>query len=220
VVLPWAIGLTFLSEVVSVDLLPAFGILPADPVDQGLFDLFIEVCISTLFSSLIVLGCFNTVLKYQRGEPVNLTTFILGALDGYFSMVFCSLLIFITVSIGSAILLVPGLILLTRLWVATSALYIEGKGVGEAMQRSNELTKGTSWSVFGVLIVLYGAFFTGFFVIDGYTSTWGGYAVQVIIAIGAGAFSFFMNVMALVGYQHLVRAKEGESQDSIQAVFE
>ncbi len=220
VVVPWAVIVMFLGEIVSMELLPEWGILAADLADQGFMDFLIDLLVSTVFSSLVVLICFNAALKHQRGVEPSFTGFFEDLGRHYLPMLLCSLLVVVLITFGSVLLLVPGLFALTRLWVATSVVYIDRLGVAEAIRRSDQLTKGNSWSVFGALILIFGVFFTAFYLIGEAILDINTYLGHFISAVLISILSFFVNVMALVGYQHLVREKEGESQDSIQAVFE
>ena len=65
------------------------------------------------------------------------------------------------VSLGLALLVVPGLVLLTWWILIVPAIMLEGRSVTGAFGRSRELVRGNGWSVFGLilltLLVLFGA---------------------------------------------------------------
>jgi hypothetical protein len=54
---------------------------------------------------------------------------------------------------GFILLIIPGFIVLTRLWVSTAAVVIEDRRGREALKRSWNLVTGYSWPVFGAIIV-------------------------------------------------------------------
>lgn len=54
---------------------------------------------------------------------------------------------------GFILLIIPGFIVLTRLWVSTPAVVIEDRRGREALKRSWNLVTGYSWPVFGAIIV-------------------------------------------------------------------
>jgi hypothetical protein len=61
----------------------------------------------------------------------------------------------IAVAIGLALLIVPGLILITIWAVVAPAIVVEGKGVIDAFGRSRELVRGNGWNVFGVIVLAF-----------------------------------------------------------------
>lgn len=61
------------------------------------------------------------------------------------------------VGLGFCALIVPGLVLMTRWWVAVPVAVIESLGATAALSRSSELTEGNRWRVFALLLVTGGA---------------------------------------------------------------
>jgi hypothetical protein len=55
--------------------------------------------------------------------------------------------------IGLALLIVPGLILLTLWLLIVPAIMLEDRGITASFGRSRELVSGQSWSVFGVIVL-------------------------------------------------------------------
>ena len=53
------------------------------------------------------------------------------------------------------ILIVPGLFLLTRWCLIVPAIVLEEKSAGDSFGRSNELVKGASWPVLGVVVITW-----------------------------------------------------------------
>ena len=66
-----------------------------------------------------------------------------------------SILAGLGIAVGIALLIVPGLILLTWWALIPPAIVLEKRGVFESFGRSRELVRGNAWSVFGVLIITY-----------------------------------------------------------------
>jgi hypothetical protein len=63
------------------------------------------------------------------------------------------ILLGIAIAIGLALLIVPGLYLMT-IWIAViPAIVLEDRGIGEAFGRSRELVRGYGWNVFGTIVV-------------------------------------------------------------------
>ena len=61
----------------------------------------------------------------------------------------------IAIGIGLALLIVPGLILITIWAVIAPAIVVEGAGVIGAFGRSRELVRGNGWAVFGAIVLAY-----------------------------------------------------------------
>lgn len=81
----------------------------------------------------------------RRIVPVFLVNFLLG----------------LSVAVGFLFLIVPGLIVMTMFAVAIPACVVERPGVFKSMDRSIELTKGSRWGVFAVVLAImmfYGLF--------------------------------------------------------------
>jgi hypothetical protein len=57
------------------------------------------------------------------------------------------------IAVGFALLVVPGLILLTIWVMVIPAIVLEDRGVLESFGRSRELVRGNGWNVFGVIVL-------------------------------------------------------------------
>jgi hypothetical protein len=69
------------------------------------------------------------------------------------SILLVAVLVVLAVIGGFILLIIPGFIVLTRLWVSTPAVVIEDRRGREALKRSWNLVTGYSWPVFGAIIV-------------------------------------------------------------------
>jgi hypothetical protein len=120
----------------------------------------------------------------------------------------------------SLLLLVPGLIAVAALFVATPICLLEGLGPWTSLQRSAALTRGSRWRVFALCLVVCFLFLmeagceaaAARFVGDG--------ALAVIQVLGETAANVFYMVVVTVAYRDLVVAKEGVRGDRLAAVFD
>jgi len=71
------------------------------------------------------------------------------------TVVLAGILAGIAIAIGLALLIAPGLYLLTIWSLIVPAIVLEGRGVGEAFGRSRDLVRGYGWTVFGVILVTF-----------------------------------------------------------------
>ena len=78
---------------------------------------------------------------FERVRPNLGTLIVAGILAG------------LGIAVGLALLIVPGLILLTWWCLIVPVIVLEAKPVSEAFGRSRELVRGHGWTVFGVIIV-------------------------------------------------------------------
>lgn len=70
------------------------------------------------------------------------------------TLVVAGLLATIGVAVGLVLLIVPGLVLLTRWALLAPVIVLEGGSVGDAFSRSNALVRGNSWTVFGLIVII------------------------------------------------------------------
>lgn len=68
------------------------------------------------------------------------------------SLIGAGLLAGLGIAFGLVLFIVPGLFLLTRWSLITPVIALEHKKAGESFGRSNELVKGQSWTVLGVIV--------------------------------------------------------------------
>jgi hypothetical protein len=69
------------------------------------------------------------------------------------TLTLAGLLAALAVTVGLALLIVPGLILLTMWLLIVPAIMLEGHGVVSSFGRSRELVRGNGWNVFGVIVL-------------------------------------------------------------------
>ena len=120
----------------------------------------------------------------------------------------------------SAILLVPGIIVACMYYVSMPACITERTGVFESMSRSQFLTKGYRWQVFGMfLLILVGGFVLG--AIAGLVFAFTGrVGLQVVSQAMNAVVGAFYGVIVGVFYYQLRVAKEGVDIDNIASVFD
>ena len=130
---------------------------------------------------------------------------------------------------ATILFVVPGLMLMTWWIVAVPVRVVEGPGVGRALARSRELSKGRRWPIFGLVAcyaVLAGLFTVGFIILDG------GYAAYVVRLSTYDPLTMVINVvsstiLAAIStsgvaaiYTELRRTKEGAMPSQLASVFD
>jgi len=133
----------------------------------------------------------------------------------------------VAVGIGFILLVVPGIILMVMWSVAGPAVVVERDGVGRAFGRSQELTKGVRWKIFGlflVLLVIYILLFTvlgviGFSQVNAASADGLNTANLVGSVVMATLLNLTWGTIQPSLYIELRQAKEGGSLENLEQVF-
>jgi uncharacterized membrane protein len=121
-------------------------------------------------------------------------------------------------ALAAILLIVPGLIVATMLWVAVPVAVVERPGVMRSLTRSAALTKGSRWQVFGIaLLIGIGAIVAAYFVAVVFGR---GTAGSFVSWLATATITAFAASVTAVGYTTLRFAKEGVGIDEIAAVFD
>jgi hypothetical protein len=177
----------------------------------------LSMVLSALAQAIVLYGAFEDM----RGRPVNLiesTKIGLGRILPVIAAVLCSVIL---VMLAAILLIIPGLIVITMLFVVTPACVVDRLGPIKSMGRSAELTKGHRWKVFGLWLatMIAGGIVQG--VLIKLAATIGGYPLQLLVQFVVGAiWGAFYAILAVVTYHDLRVAKEGVDTDQIAAVFD
>jgi hypothetical protein len=97
------------------------------------------------------------------------------------TLILNGLLAAIAITIGMALLIVPGLILITIWAVVAPAIVVEDAGAIGAFGRSRELVRGDGWSVFGAIVLAYIAVLVVSFVTAGIGDAIAGDAGHIVL---------------------------------------
>ena len=176
----------------------------------------VNMATKSLASAAVIYG----VVQELRGRAFSISDSIRIALGRILPILGVTICATIAVGLGAVLLVVPGLMLLCRYYVATPVCVAEQTGVFESLGRSAFLTKGYRWQVFGVIMLLgvvgiiLGAIVGAVFAMTGSI----GFLVATQ-ALGAVVGSFY-GVIVSVFYYELRVAKEGVDIDKIASVFD
>ncbi|HEY6254879.1 MAG TPA: glycerophosphoryl diester phosphodiesterase membrane domain-containing protein [Xanthobacteraceae bacterium] len=209
--------------VTAIATLPMYLVLQravGDPLQtsqlKGL-GIFVALVLTSLSQAIVVYGAFQDML----GRRVDLGQSVQVGLRRFFPILGLAISVTLLGILGLIALLVPGLILLTRWFVAMPACVVEELGVSSSMRRSAQLTKGHRWKIFGVMLVLLIADAIANHTIDlTLSSIANGYPALAGHVIWGGIWDAFYAIFAVVTYHDLRVAKEGVDTVEIAAVFE
>ena len=204
----------------------ARGDIPAEGSTVDLGTRVLGLLLSYVVTGAIAYGAFNDM----RGRRIGTGECLSRGLAVMFPILGVAILTGIAVLLGFIALIIPGLFLLTVLWVAVPVAVVERPGVFEALRRSAALTENYRWQVFGILMVLVainvGAGVILFFIIGSVLSGTGTHSTNAVIgvylisAVLEALLTALGAVMTTVGYHDLRAVKEGISIEDITKVFD
>ena len=205
-------------------ILVATGGMGASTLSQML-TLILQLLLNSVATAALIYG----TIQVLRGQAISLNDCLSRGFALVFPVLGLVILVTLIIIVGFLLLIVPGFILATMLWVAIPVAVVERPGVIASIQRSVELTKGNRWRIFGLLIIIL--------VIQGVI----GFILALIFGIGMAAggavggpsvvavivqwliqafFAVLYAVLITVSYQQLRIGKEGGSLDQIASVFD
>lgn len=197
-----------------------FGTLTPDTTDPSILGPLLLISLSViLFQALLTAAVTHLTIQKLRGLTAPLGQVIGRAFRVVGPVVLVSIVVALLTSLGLILLVVPGLIVATMVYVAVPAVVAEKAGVGEALSRSRALTKGERWKVFAVLLVIlviYYAVSAGSALLIGLVPI-AGIALYIFAQLLGYAF---LAVSPAVTYFELRQANEGVDIDEIAKVFD
>lgn len=231
-----ALALTVLESLLYWALLdlPIFGIwglggrseaeFMAQPGAEIGLNILGNFVISTVLYAVLTATLIYGTVMYLRNSPTTVGAYLSNGGRVVFPVVIVSLIVSILAGLGSILLIVPGVLLFIRWWVAVPAVVVERAGIGGSLSRSAELTRGNRWRVLGALIILLliSTVLTYPFQKFGGLLAQGLGSVPLLIIAGI-IFTFarmMFTVATGVGYYQLRVAKEGADIEQIAAVFD
>lgn len=145
-----------------------------------------------------------------RALPVMLTAIVAG----------------LAIGVGLVLLIVPGIIVMTILYVAIPVAVVERPGIMASLSRSSELTGGYRMRIFGLVCVVFGsAVFINYLLTDMATDAFlkDPSSIGTYLYAETGIAIFFAILGAIISgvvYHDLRAIKDGVNIDELAAVFE
>jgi hypothetical protein len=183
----------------------------------------IELLLGYLVTAALVYG----TLEDLRGNKVSVGDCFSQGLARMFPVAGVAIVTMIVTGMAFALLVIPGLIVTTMLWVTIPVAVVERRGLG-SLSRSAELTKGYRWPLFGLLVIMF-VIIIGISFLFGLVSagimvgglTEATYAGLLATNWVAGSFAaMFAAILYAVSYHDLRVTKEGLDTNQIASVFD
>jgi hypothetical protein len=190
---------------------------------------FITTVLTWLLGMVATSAITYGVFQQLRGQPASLGDSISVGIGRIFGVLGTSILAGVAIGGGMLLLVVPGVIIATALFVAVPAAVVEKEGGLKALHRSAFLTKGHRWGIFGisvlVAVVNYGCtkIVTMFMESDIKSGNFS-FARATAYLLGivgvAAILAPMTSALSAVAYHDLRRAKEGADIEQLAAVFD
>jgi hypothetical protein len=176
----------------------------------------VQMLASALLQAVIVRSSILTL----SGRDADIGGSAAAAFGLILPLIGLTILTGLVVLIGLVLLIVPGIIAYVALSVAVPVLVEERRSVTECMERSAELTKGSRWRVFFLLLILGLAYLLlaagiggAMVAISGETLQFGFEAIAVTVT------SLFVSAMTAALYVELRTVKEGATTEGLADIF-
>jgi len=179
--------------------------------------LLVWVLIFTLSQSMMIHGVFQDM----RGRKFAIGVSIARGLRRFFPVIGTSIYAFFLVMIGMFLIIVPGFMAITMLFVVIPVCVVEGLGPGASIKRSRELTRGQRWRILAVYLAP-----AIVIAICNIVLLRIGYRSLSLAAYTAGSFliasigSSYQAAVNIVTYHDLRSVKEGLQLEELSAVFD
>jgi len=176
----------------------------------------VNLICSPIATGAVVYG----VIQELRGRSFSLGESLQVALQRLLPMIGLAICVGLLTGLATILLIVPGLMLACRYYVAMPACLAEQTGVFDSMSRSAFLTKGYRWQVLGMfLLILIGGVVVGATFGLVFAAT-GKVGLQIATQAVAAVVAAFNGVLVAVFYYQLRVTKEGVDIDRIASVFD
>lgn len=222
-------GLPLLAVSLLLAGLPAFFVqrelLAMSETDPMGFSSAIYVAsyiISLLTGFILQATIVRTAVLDLSGRRPEVGQSLLQALKLLLPMIGIALLSSILIGLGLVLLVVPGIIAYIMLIVAVPVLVEERGGVAHALQRSRELTKGSRWRIFLLILVFLLAWLIVYAVAAFAISALGleiRWMLALVEGVSAALIGLLMSAMLASLYLELRTVKEGATTDGLALIF-
>jgi hypothetical protein len=153
----WAANLlsfTLVGVVVLSPVLLGLGLLAVTGISQPLAERLLSL-VSNILGLALTGGVTYGVFQDIRGERASAGDVLRMGMSKLGTVWVTGLLAGLAIALGFCALIVPGLVLMVRFWLAVPVAVIESPGASASLSRSTELTEGNRWAIFAVAILMF-----------------------------------------------------------------
>jgi hypothetical protein len=178
----------------------------------GGFGLFLGWIVSVVAAFLVQAALVKAVQDVRDGRvDLNLGETVRAALPFLGTVIIASILAGIGIAIGFALIIVPGLILLTFWSLIVPSIVIGGEGVFSSFRKSWRTVRGYAWHVFGTYVLVFLILIVFDIVIGLILLALPGFARNLISSIVSGTLvAPFLALVVTLVYYRLTAAHEAK----------
>jgi hypothetical protein len=162
----------------------------------------------------------HATAQSMRNRPLRIGEIFAAALPRTLPVMLIALMVSVLAGLASLLLIVPGVMVITALFVADPACVVERLTADASLSRSGELTKGQRWRICGIFLIAMLLHWTIGIVLAlllERMSTVPHFAVDIVWNAIVMAFS---GILSTVIYFDLRALKEGVDVGRVAAVFD
>jgi hypothetical protein len=198
--------------------------IAGNPFDGSYWGTYAGLLLLTVFAGyLLQATVVRMVILDLSGRRPDLGGSLVAALALVLPMIGLAIVSGIGIMLGLMLLIVPGVILYVMWIVAVPILVEERRGVFGSLSRSSELTRGSRWQIFG-LVVLFIIFSFVISAVFGLLNIGDPFQSPELFALSSAVVAVIsglvMAAMLASLYFELRTVKEGATSDSLAAIFE
>jgi len=116
---------------------------------------YLAIVIMVFFSSFVAATTYDLAVADHGGAPRAPREALANGLKLFLPLSAVNLLVSLAGALGSILLLVPGLMIVTAWCVAGPALVDERPGITQSLTRSAQLTRNNRWRVLGLFVLFF-----------------------------------------------------------------
>jgi hypothetical protein len=188
----------------------------------GLASTGINLTFGQMLTAIVTFGVFQSL----RGQPVSLLDCVRRGLRRLLSLIGVGILSSLIIGFYTLLLIVPGIMRSAALWVVVPVNVVEGLSASDCIDRSERLTSGYRWHIFGiqaiviVLMIAWSALLDALYGVAMQTPDTIPLSYSIANYVGDAALAVLSSVVTTAGYFQLRQIKDGISLDVIAAIFD
>lgn len=226
---PLFFGMAVILTIVPTLLLRIVGGTPGTagvPIFGAIF--FVSALLGLVCNVLLQAGVTKaTIIDLQGGQP-KFAEILRSAVGLILPLVGLTILYMLGLMVGWLLLLVPGIIVAVMWSVSVPVLVAERPGIIASFGRSRALTKGSRWSIFGLMLVAFIVLYAPLLILpllsgglDAETvQAASGSPASIITTILGGIAGMLLAAIIAAIYVELRFVKDGVAVGQLAAVFD
>jgi MFS family permease len=148
------LSFTLVGVVVLSPVLLGLGLLALAGATQPLVERILG-WVSNILTLALTGGVTYGVFQDIRGERASAGDVLRMGMSKLGTVWGTGILAGLAIALGFCALIVPGLILMVRFWLAVPVAVIESPGASASLSRSTDLTEGNRWRIFAVSVLMF-----------------------------------------------------------------